>query len=478
MKRFQFCIFFLSLALFGAFFTGNVQAVGNTETPVPRGLTDTLPEISGPYYEGTGGAGLRLAVLQPEGLGLSTNEQWVLSFIQGDLTGVFAKYSAITVSDRQNLDKALAQGTALNVSKDESIKIGKLINVQYILTGSLRKISDAEFLFQLAVTNTETGVRKASYSKTTAAEQLRDAAVLRDAAEDLLAQMGVVLTAAGKQALHRTGTRELEAAVALARGITAQKNGNTIETLSYFYNAVSYDASLPEAAGRLESLSAMVSSGGLGESIKTDIEARDKWKKILDEFEIFYSEHPPFELAFVPGPTQRGVTDYEAAGGATADLQFKVTLRESPELNGMRQVLKNIHDGLEQTKNKETWGFANWPYQSALFNGSKDYAVSAELLDDNGTVIKLIKFDLFGRLFLMREKIFPDSTQNRQMVFTSVKVDSLTVNPQVKITSVNGINADRSGQDGYIRIVPLDEMPAAYPRNLLVLVTRDILNSR
>ena len=56
------------------------------------------------YWTGNGGRGMRLAVLEPSGRGIPENEQWMLSLIQGSITGDFNKYSAMTIIDRQNIE--------------------------------------------------------------------------------------------------------------------------------------------------------------------------------------------------------------------------------------------------------------------------------------------------------------------------------------------------------------------------------------
>ena len=72
------------------------------------------------YYSGDGGRGIRLAVLEPAGRGLSANEQWMLSLVQGSITGDFNKFSAMTIIDRQNLEKILAeQQLSLSVNSEK-----------------------------------------------------------------------------------------------------------------------------------------------------------------------------------------------------------------------------------------------------------------------------------------------------------------------------------------------------------------------
>ncbi|MDR0410799.1 MAG: hypothetical protein LBH75_02355 [Treponema sp.] len=65
------------------------------------------------YWSGDGAAGLSVAVLTPEGRGLEANEAYLPAMVQGVLVGDFAKFSAMKVLDRQNLDKIIAEGRAV-----------------------------------------------------------------------------------------------------------------------------------------------------------------------------------------------------------------------------------------------------------------------------------------------------------------------------------------------------------------------------
>ena len=162
----------------------------------------------GGYFQGDGGRGIRVAVLLPGGQGLEPDEEWLLTLIQGSMTADFNKFSSMTVVDRQNLETILAeQNRSLSgsYSDDEYVRIGNLTNAQYVLAGSLKKTAGGQgaFLLELSITDAETGVRRASYApKSCSLRDLQSLSVLKEAFEDLLSQMGVRLTEAGKQALR------------------------------------------------------------------------------------------------------------------------------------------------------------------------------------------------------------------------------------------------------------------------------------
>jgi hypothetical protein len=64
-------------------------------------------DVMGPLYEGDGGAEIRLAVLAPEAMGAVP--EYLPVYTQGLLNNNFKKYSGLTLIDRQNLDKIIAE---------------------------------------------------------------------------------------------------------------------------------------------------------------------------------------------------------------------------------------------------------------------------------------------------------------------------------------------------------------------------------
>jgi TolB-like protein len=164
-----------------------------------------LPAQNNPFYEGTGAVGIRIAVLQPTGDNVPAQEQWLLRLVQSTLTGDFNKFSAMTVIDRQNLEKILGeqnQSLSGNYSEKDYISIGNLTNARYILAGALTKTGGG-FILELSVSDAQTGERKASFPpKNCTLDELQSTAIIKQAEEDLLSQLGVALTAIGKQTLQ------------------------------------------------------------------------------------------------------------------------------------------------------------------------------------------------------------------------------------------------------------------------------------
>jgi hypothetical protein len=435
-------------------------------------------EFAGPYFTGDGARGTILAVLPPQGKsaggkGIPESEQWLLSFIQGNLTSDFSRYSAMEIIDRQTISQVLeTQNVSLSQSggdKNTIIKIGNITNARFLLTGTLEKMNAGNYSLQLSVVNAETAVIRASRAATASMAELRSLRPLREASIDLLKQMNVHLTPEGEAAIRRVAMSEAQGAVALAQGIAAGDE-NPVEKLIYLTNAVAFDSRQLEAIELLASTENDRGQMGTGAALQNDAEQQKQFQIMLNQFEEHYQKHPPFELVFVPKTEPEGETDYARHEAA---VKFSVTLRESVEFNTMNKVLKIILDDLGKTGNKEKWGFKGWPDSAKNFNQKQNYEITAELLNDSGAVIDAVKFTLEAQMVTFGGKIYADSTQNAEVPFSKMNIDLLTNEPQVRITKINSRTAQESLQEDYIRISSSLTLPPKKARNIFVLVWRN-----
>jgi hypothetical protein len=420
-------------------------------------------------YKGDGGLGITINVALPESAELAQGDEFILPFIQSVLIKDFKQFSAIEARDPAAVD-------ALSVAYEagEALDISNLSNAQYRLSGKLTKSSKqyilARTLIDIAKATTVTSYLKHDID----ARNILDTTAINTAFAEIITYWKIELTEAGLKKLNAPDLQEVRAAQDMARGNIAEKNGNPIERLNYLYNSVSYDPSLSQAAEAIESLTAQLSSGDSGSVIRNDKTARDNWKQILDEFESFYSEHPPFEVTYVPIPRQKGKTNYDEG---TAVLEFDVTFQESVSFSSMQKVLTTIVHGLKQTGNQEQWRFANWPYTSKIFNRFRDYKLVAELVNNRDEVIDTLNTSVSGRLFAARYTLYADSTQKTALSFSPSHIENeITENMLVRIVSIDGIDVEAAQQNGFVKVTPAEVLPKNKLRNPFMLITKDTFN--
>ncbi|MCL1836332.1 MAG: tetratricopeptide repeat protein [Treponema sp.] len=474
-RHFSIIIFFLfvsTLCWAGGSKNKSTQPPGTTTGRTV--VSNVSPSV--PLWTGDGGKGIRLAVLEPSGKGLFDTEKWMLSMIQSSITGDFQKYSAMTIIDRQNLEKILGeqkQSLSENYSDDDYISIGKLTNARYILAGSITKTADA-YMLELAITDAESGERKASYPpKAVSLFSLENLSAIREATVELLNQLGVILTEQGRLELSiASNTAHVQAETALARGITAQRQGTIVEALSYFIQASNYDSGLVEAASRMNILTANISSGNIGEDTRNEIAWRRQWVARLQETETFFvntiKEPQPFYIVYSTD-IQRGTIDWQKE---TIDLSvwmgFYPDFAWSNQING---VISAVKDGLRATGRAQYWEL-DWPSRTintpSPFNNRINNSTSTvvvEIINDQGrsigrqTVRAPYGYEIKGSV------VTPLWQYEGDIVFTAIDANTITDKINIRISSIDGIAAEYASQQKKISIMPQAEWEVMFRMN-------------
>ena len=378
---------------------------GGNESP------PTLPVPTNPYFSGSGGRGMTLAILVPESTGLNENQAYLPRMVQGVLVSNISKYSAISVLDRVSLDRVITE--TLDPTYEDNldiVRLGHIAQVGHMMTGNITRTFTG-YALQINITETTPDAKTiASFSGTSTVAQFDDFSAIHRASRELLEQMGVELTEAAKNELDRgSSSQEIRAQTNLAQGIVAQEGGTVVEAMVHYYNAVSFDSQLSEAAGRLSSLSSTISGGNIGENVRNDIQRRNEWMKILTEAENFFSRNLPFELVYSNSLAQ-GRIDYARE---TVELISSIELRPS---NNSFEVFSDILVGLEGTGRRKEWGLEFWPVSATVLFSNQYYAravnerttaekrmdVALALVDENGKVISEQSVNLRSRIQFAR----------------------------------------------------------------------------
>ena len=322
-------------------------------------------QSSEPYFTGDGGKSTRLGILELQKTGLDQSQEYLPSLIQGVLVSTMSKYSAITVIDRVALDKVIEE--TLNPMYQDSwdiVRIGHVAHASAMMTGRITKTSTG-YTLQINVTDTSpNGQTIASYSSNVSITQLESHSAILQAAKDILEQMGVQLTQRAIRELDSAiSENQRNAQIAIAQGISAQRQGTEVKALSYFLQAMTYDASLIEAVNRSTILSRDIASGNIGEAARNLIQWRKDWEQRLRETENvindFFAEGAiQYNIRYIAG-VKPGAINYQREtvginiGPFTFDTEF------SPDI--LNQTLESVYNGLHATGRASEWGFASWP---------------------------------------------------------------------------------------------------------------------
>ncbi|GHU97647.1 hypothetical protein FACS189483_04250 [Spirochaetia bacterium] len=482
---------------------------GSTGTSVPKAengtrQTASAPTPQAPYFSGNGRKGTSLAILVPAGTNLTNDVAYLPNHVQGRFVSDLTKFSAMDVLDRQSLEKVLIENeSGIYAEGQDFAELGKIAGKDYYLSGSLTKTASA-YALQVQITNTKTGNTEASYSGSCMAQELDDFTAVKKASLDLLTQMGVELTSRGREELLEAGSEQsINAETALAKGITAQRSGTTVETLAYYYQAAAFDPSLAEAVSRASVMSADISSGNIGQNVRNDIAWRDAWVARLTETENFFRDYiktmPSYDFVYSTD-LNVGATNYQdrtVSIGCEVELLFRPT--SMVWFDTMNRVVNTVKAGLFETGRAEAWGLAKWPiyydneYLSPwtlykVSNGKNPfdnyegyYTIVMDLVNNEGV-------SLGSQSFSFRYGWYNDDPEQQgynkyhatytlnvrprrnpaspgmvlsdiwqRVTFPAVNADLITDKLTLKVVSVDGIAAETAVRDGYIRITTKGE---------------------
>jgi tetratricopeptide (TPR) repeat protein len=427
-----------------------------------RGAIGQVAEtVSGPLYEGDGGAGISLAVLTPEVLGEAPS--YLPVYVQGILNNNFRKYSRITLIDRQNLEQIIKEqdlAAGGRFSESDFVSIGNLTNARYILIGTIQQLSGNLYSLKLTVTEAASGEVRASFiGNGTLARIEGRGTLLNEAAADLLTQLGVNLTESGRRSLAVGNSAVVQAETGLARGIAAQAGGDSLGALLNYTQSAAFDPSGIEALTRLSQLSSLISEGSISERIVNDFQARDRWLEAFRETARFFNEHPPFEITFDPNLAQEGESDYKKR---TVNLAMRVELESS---GAGFEALNALLAGLDETGRRTVWGFSGWPLGklepptagTMLFDGKRalSFKMTVTLLNDTGKSVGRGNVTLdTGKIQFApdNKKVLPPDGALGMVRFNNVKIDNITPVLTIVINDLNGIRSGILSDSGYMKI--------------------------
>jgi alpha-tubulin suppressor-like RCC1 family protein len=390
------------------------------------------------YWTGDGGKDIRVTVPEPSGVGLSAQEQSLLPLIQSTIIGAFQRFSAMTVMDQLNLENVLRQqrqSLSGNFSDNDYIRIGNLTNARLVVFGSITKTTTS-YTLELGVTDVETGERKASYlPRQVSLLALENLSAIREASADLLGQLGVNLTANALQDLRRVeNTARVQAENALARGISAQRQGTTVEALTYYFQAAAFDPSLSGAINRAFVVSANISSGNLGQDVRNRLQIHDEWRTIVTTARSFYANHLPYEFVYNTAIT-RGDINFERR---TTSLSIAISLIPT----NAWETINNLRNGLTNARQRnETWNFNLNQIEPVRI------ITTIEIVNENNIVLSRASHTFNN----------PSETNisNATLHFQNVRADDITDRLTVRVVSINDRPAQVAGETGFIQISSL-----------------------
>ncbi len=430
----------------------------------PVSPSSSLIQSVTPFWTGDGGTGKSIAILPPKVTGFAENQSYLSDLVQGEFVANFSRFSAISVLDRVSLEKQYAELLSGYYDDEAGMDLGHLPPTDYFMSGSITKTATG-YTLQMRIAKNADKMIAASYSGTCAPDELDNLSGIRRASFELLQGLGVKPTAIAKTELAEAAAgKHINAQTALAKGISAQRQGTEVEALTYYFQAAALDSSLLEAANRSAIMSANISSGNIGNDTRNDIAWRRDWMARLTETEeyfadLFNTNTVPYTL-FYSTEIIPGDVNYRAE---TQNLSIWTKLRPTGAwtwLTSVERALRAVYDGLNATKRKEVWGLY-WPGTSVtdlkpFERKSRDFSITIELVNSNNKVIGRTNFQSSGswnfNMSYGSPTISVSGDDRKQVRFDNVKADDITDSLTIRVATVNGIDAQTAARTGVLQV--------------------------
>ena len=169
------------------------------------------------------------------------------------------------------------------------------------------------------------GVENASYSANNiTAASITNGSAVHAISYDLLNAFGIEEDSLASLK-SESGNIVVEANLNLAKGLQAEKNGNTVEALAYFQK-VQDASSKKESQMHLNNITSVISGKNIRDEVYNDLKARKEWKKIWDDFLPYFNDNWA-EIIYAPELIKLGKVDYKTE---TVSVKLPVAYRVSP----------------------------------------------------------------------------------------------------------------------------------------------------
>ena len=163
-------------------------------------------ELKRSYFVNNGGAGIFIALPSLQSRDFDQGDIWILNYVRGSIENFFRQYSNIIILDRSEdgmqtiRDEQNYQLSGL-VADEHMVSIGRMRGAELIIVGTITKINNSDFSMHFRILNVETGVQSAISTLICTLEEIRDTSATRRISYELLTQMGVIYTDAGRVAI-------------------------------------------------------------------------------------------------------------------------------------------------------------------------------------------------------------------------------------------------------------------------------------
>lgn len=288
------------------------------------------------------GAGLTVAVLPPE---LNGGEEWMQQSFQDNITSLLARHTDMTVLDRKNEDLMIAQQELSEsglYSEENAVEIGQMTNAQYVVVGSIRRLSTA-YECNFRVNETATNEIRAASTGRHSLGEMESGVAVRQIVQELFGGLGIQLSEAELAALQKKNDLESTSITMLAKGAQAQAAEDYIQAVLY-YNQVegAFQQEAQDSTTRM--LSATPENLTVRQRQQYNQTQRAKWEKIFADLQTYLDEKlwiGVYDLKVEEENATMSEISYKVAPGVKVFENRKAIIVAKKVLEEWEQVKKN-----------------------------------------------------------------------------------------------------------------------------------------
>lgn len=335
-----FILILTTLLLFSCASTPN-----NSNKPANSNETYSV-KAEKPQYKGDG---VRIAISAPSFGDTSKEKNWIPFYVQDSLTRNFAHYTKMTVLDRTNesvIKAELLLSESGEYSDENAVQYGQLTNAQYLVVGNIMKLQSS-YDFSFRINDIETNEIRSTASGRYSTIEIENGLAINEITKQLLEGLGIGLSQKEIAELEKLNSQTGFSSQNLARGMAAERNGNYVEALDFYFKTNGDTQAIAQQNVQLL-LNGTIPTDSIKEKAAFYKKQQEKWKIIFNELEQYLEKELPI-FVYDFSSVQNSINSDMKTARINIEPGVKLVYRRSAVI-----VWKQIMDAWEQIKtNKE-----------------------------------------------------------------------------------------------------------------------------
>ena len=240
------------------------------------------------------------------------------------------------------------QNDYLSASSGESeIMYANLVDTDYVVAVEITRTSST-YALRASIQDVKAAVTvdNAAYSETEIElDSFSNGDVIHKVSASLMKGLGLVVP---DELLTKASDSDTKANLNIAKGMAAEKNGNTLEAISYYRKAIGNASAIKESAQKLDGIAANITGVNIKNAVSRDIKLRKEWIKIWSDLNKYMNDNW-LDVKYIPNLWRENI-DYDKE---TVDINFSYEVSVSKDVEELYHYMKEQYEKVEKI---DDWG--------------------------------------------------------------------------------------------------------------------------